>query len=88
MWPRQMTRKLSGRILNVAAINSALEVDLTGQVCADSIGDYIFFSIGGQHDFMYGGALSPGGKTFIALPSRTGKDMEKSPRILHLVPAL
>lgn len=69
---------------NVAAINSALEVDLTGQVCADSIGDYIFSSIGGQHDFMYGGALSPGGKTFIALPSRTGKGHGKI--TAHLTP--
>ncbi|MBR5102519.1 MAG: acetyl-CoA hydrolase/transferase family protein [Muribaculaceae bacterium] len=53
------------------AINSAIEVDLTGQVCADSIGTSIFSSVGGQHDFMYGAALSDGGKTFITLPSRT-----------------
>lgn len=69
---------------NVAAINSAIEVDLTGQVCADSIGDYIFSSVGGQHDFMYGGALSPGGKTFIALPSRTGRGKAKI--VAHLTP--
>lgn len=69
---------------NVAAINSALEVDLTGQVCADSIGDYIFSSVGGQHDFMYGGALSDGGKTFIALPSRTSKGKGKI--TAHLTP--
>lgn len=61
----------------VIAINSALEVDLTGQICADSIGEYIFSSVGGQHDFMYGGALSEGGKTFIALPSRTAKGIGK-----------
>ena len=61
----------------VVAINSAIEVDLTGQVCADSIGTTIFSSVGGQHDFMYGGALSEGGKTFIALPSRTGKGRAK-----------
>ena len=61
----------------VIAINSALEVDLTGQVCADSIGTTIFSSVGGQHDFMYGGALSEGGKTFIALPSRTSKGRAK-----------
>lgn len=61
----------------VIAINSALEVDLTGQICADSIGQYIFSSVGGQHDFMYGGALSEGGKTFIALPSRTAKGIGK-----------
>jgi acyl-CoA hydrolase len=61
----------------VIAINSALEVDLTGQICADSIGNTIFSSVGGQHDFMYGGALSEGGKTFIALPSRTNKGKGK-----------
>lgn len=61
----------------VIAINSALEVDITGQICADSIGNTIFSSVGGQHDFMYGGALSEGGKTFIALPSRTGKGKAK-----------
>lgn len=59
------------------AINSAIEVDLTGQVCADSIGTMIFSSVGGQHDFMYGAALNPEGKTFIALPSRTGKGKSK-----------
>ena len=55
----------------VMAVNSALEVDITGQVCADSIGTRIFSGVGGQHDFMYGGALSEGGKIFIALPSQT-----------------
>lgn len=59
------------------AINSAIEVDLTGQVCADSIGEMIFSSVGGQHDFMYGCSLSEGGKTFIALPSRTKKGRAK-----------
>lgn len=59
------------------AINSAIEVDLTGQVCADSIGEMIFSSVGGQHDFMYGCALSEGGRTFIALPSRTAKGKAK-----------
>ena len=59
------------------AINSAIEVDLTGQVCADSIGETIFSSVGGQHDFMYGCSLSEGGRTFIALPSRTAKDKGK-----------
>ena len=61
----------------VMAINSALEIDLTGQICADSIGEKIFSSVGGQHDFMYGGALSEGGKTFIALPSATAKGKSK-----------
>ncbi len=59
------------------AINSAIEVDLTGQICADSIGERIFSSVGGQHDFMYGCALAEGGRTFIALPSRTAKGKSK-----------
>jgi len=54
---------------NVVAINSALEVDLSGQVCADSIGFRIYSGIGGQMDFMRGSALSRGGKPIIALPS-------------------
>ncbi len=53
----------------VVAINSALEVDLTGQVCADSIGYRIFSGIGGQLDFIRGAALSAGGKPIIALPA-------------------
>lgn len=61
----------------VVAINSALQIDLTGQICADSIGQTIFSSVGGQHDFMYGGALSEGGKTFIAMPSVTNKGIGK-----------
>ena len=59
------------------AINSAIEVDLTGQICADSIGEMIFSSVGGQHDFMYGASLSEGGKTFIAMPARTAKGRGK-----------
>ena len=66
----------------VMAINSALEVDLTGQICADSIGTMIYSSVGGQHDFMYGGALSEGGKTFIALPSITSKGQSKIKALL------
>jgi acyl-CoA hydrolase len=54
---------------HVVAINSAIEVDLSGQVCADSIGFRIFSGIGGQMDFIRGAALSPGGKPIIALPS-------------------
>jgi acyl-CoA hydrolase len=53
----------------VVAVNSAISVDLTGQVCADSIGHQIFSGIGGQMDFMHGAALSPGGKPILALPS-------------------
>lgn len=56
---------------NVAAINSAVEVDLTGQICADSIGSKIISGVGGQMDFIRGASLSPGGKPIIALPSRT-----------------
>ena len=54
----------------VVAINSAIQIDLTGQVCADSIGHRIFSGIGGQMDFIRGAALSAGGKAIIALPSR------------------
>jgi len=57
----------------VTAINSAIEVDLTGQVCADSIGDAIISGVGGQMDFIRGASLSPGGKPIIALPSRTSR---------------
>jgi len=57
----------------VTAINSAIELDLTGQVCADSIGTYQFSGIGGQMDFMRGASLSVGGKPIIALPSITSK---------------
>jgi acyl-CoA hydrolase len=53
----------------VVAINSAIQIDLTGQVCADSIGHRIFSGIGGQMDFIRGAALSKGGKPIIALPS-------------------
>lgn len=53
----------------VVAINSAIQIDVTGQVCADSIGHRIYSGIGGQMDFIRGAALSPGGKPIIALPS-------------------
>jgi acyl-CoA hydrolase len=55
----------------VTAINGALEVDLTGQVCADSIGDLQYSGVGGQMDFIRGAALSDHGRPIIALPSRT-----------------
>ncbi|HEX8217736.1 MAG TPA: acetyl-CoA hydrolase/transferase C-terminal domain-containing protein, partial [Chloroflexia bacterium] len=54
---------------NMVAINSALQVDLTGQVCADSIGTKLYSGVGGQVDFMRGAARSKGGKPVIALPS-------------------
>ncbi|MFZ9388375.1 MAG: acetyl-CoA hydrolase/transferase family protein [Chitinophagaceae bacterium] len=57
----------------VIAINSAIEVDITGQVCSDSIGTMQYSGIGGQMDFMRGAALSEGGKPIIALTSRTSK---------------
>jgi acyl-CoA hydrolase len=57
----------------VVAINSALQIDLTGQVCADSIGHRIYSGIGGQMDFIRGAALSPGGKPIIALPSTAAR---------------
>ena len=53
------------------AINSAIEVDLTGQVCADSIGTELYSGVGGQMDFIRGASLSEGGKPIIALPSVT-----------------
>ncbi|MCU0395483.1 MAG: 4-hydroxybutyrate CoA-transferase [Chitinophagaceae bacterium] len=63
----------------VIAINSAIEVDITGQVCSDSIGTMQYSGIGGQMDFMRGAALSEGGKPIIAITSRTAKGL---PRIV------
>lgn len=68
----------------VVAINSAIEVDLTGQICADSIGTYQYSGVGGQMDFMRGAALSEGGKPIIALTSRTAKGV---PRIVPTLKA-
>lgn len=59
------------------AINSAIELDLTGQVCADSIGTYQYSGIGGQMDFMRGASLSENGKPIIALPSQTHKGISR-----------
>lgn len=61
----------------VTAINSAIEVDLTGQVCADSIGHRIYSGVGGQMDFIRGASLSEGGKPIIALPSTTRRGDSK-----------
>lgn len=55
----------------MVAINSAIEVDITGQVCADSIGGCMYSGVGGQMDFVRGASLSEGGKAIIALPSVT-----------------
>ncbi|MBQ1227890.1 MAG: acetyl-CoA hydrolase/transferase family protein [Alistipes sp.] len=61
----------------VTAINSALQVDLTGQVCADSLGRKFYSGVGGQVDFVYGASLSKGGKAIIAMPSITNKGVSK-----------
>ncbi|HMN26380.1 MAG TPA: acetyl-CoA hydrolase/transferase C-terminal domain-containing protein, partial [Ignavibacteriaceae bacterium] len=67
----------------MVAINSALEVDLTGQVCADSIGTRFYSGIGGQVDFIRGSSKSEGGKPIIALPATTKNDT-----ISRIVPTL
>ncbi len=61
----------------VTAINSAIEVDLTGQVCADSIGSQLYSGVGGQMDFIRGASYSEGGKPIIALPSTTHKGISR-----------
>ena len=61
----------------MVAINSAIEIDITGQVCADSIGTYQYSGVGGQMDFIRGSSLSEGGKPIIALPSRTSKGVSR-----------
>lgn len=68
----------------VVAINSALEIDLTGQICADSIGTYQYSGIGGQMDFIRGAALSEGGKPIIAIPSVTNKGVSRIAPTLNL----
>lgn len=61
----------------MTAINSAVQIDLTGQVCADSIGTKFYSGTGGQVDFIYGASLSRGGKAIIAMPSTTKKGVSK-----------
>ena len=61
----------------VVAINSAIEIDLSGQICADSIGTSVYSGVGGQMDFIRGASLSHGGKPIIALSSSTGKGISK-----------
>lgn len=61
----------------VTAINSALEIDLTGQVCADTIGKYQYSGVGGQMDFIRGASLSEGGKAIFAMASVTNKGISK-----------
>lgn len=67
----------------VVAINSAIQIDLTGQVCADSIGTRQYSGIGGQMDFMRGASLSPGGKPIIAMPSKTKKGISRIVPMLY-----
>lgn len=66
----------------VTAINSALQIDITGQVCADSIGIVHYSGVGGQIDFLRGASLSKGGKPIIAMPSMTNKGISKIAPIL------
>ena len=61
----------------MTAINSAVQIDLTGQVCADSIGLKFYSGVGGQMDFIYGASLAPQGKAIIAMPSTTAKGASK-----------
>lgn len=68
----------------VTAINSALQVDLTGQVCADSLGTKHYSGVGGQIDFIYGASLSEGGKAIVAMPSSTNKGVSKIASTLNL----
>lgn len=70
------------KLPDMISINSAIEVDITGQVSADSIGTRIYSGVGGQMDFIRGASLSPGGKPIIALPSVTNKGESKISSIL------
>ena len=71
-----------GQNKRMCAINSALEIDLTGQICAESLGAMHFSGVGGQMDFMHGAALSRHGKPIIGLPSQTSKGES---RIVNMV---
>lgn len=69
---------------NMAAINSCLEIDLSGQVCADSIGTRIYSGVGGQQDFVYGSSRSVGGQSFITMLSTTASGQSKIKPVLTL----
>jgi acyl-CoA hydrolase len=71
MRPAEYTNDTSviRRFRKMVAINSAIEIDLTGQVCADSIGSRMYSGVGGQMDFVRGAALADDGRAIIALPS-------------------
>lgn len=71
------------RNVGMTAVNSAIEIDLTGQVCSDSIGERIHSGFGGQADFMRGAALAEGGRPIIALPSTTADG-----KLSRIVPVL
>lgn len=66
----------------VVSVNSCLEIDLTGQICADSIGTRIYSGVGGQHDFVYGSSRSEGGQSFLAMLSTTSKGQNKIKPVL------
>lgn len=67
---------------DVVSINSCLEIDLTGQICADSIGTHVYSGIGGQHDFVFGASKSEGGQSFLAMLSTTSKGASKIKPVL------
>lgn len=66
----------------VMSINSCLEIDLTGQICSDSLGTHIFSGVGGQVDFVYGSSRSEGGKSFLTMLSTTRKGISKIKPVL------
>ncbi|MBD5231403.1 MAG: acetyl-CoA hydrolase/transferase family protein [Bacteroidales bacterium] len=71
-----------GQNPKVMSINSCLEIDLTGQICADSIGTRIFSGVGGQHDFVYGSSRSQGGISFLAMTATSNKGHNKIKPVL------
>lgn len=76
MYPSDYTNKvtIAGSVNNLISINSAVQVDLYGQICADMIGNMQYSGVGGQVDFVRAASLSPGGKSIIALPSTAKND--------------
>lgn len=74
--------KVIRKLPKMTTINSAIEVDITGQVSADSIGTMMYSGVGGQMDFVRGSSLSPGGKPIIALPSTTKSGESKIAAVL------
>lgn len=76
-------RRLISANEQMVALNSALEIDLSGQICADSIGHKVYSGIGGYVDFVHGAAIAPRGKSIVVLPS-TSSDGRKSRIVTHL----